>query len=208
MTELLLDHVVLAGPDLDQLVTEFRDRTGIDPKLGGRHPGGTRNYLVRLTDTAYLEIIGPDKLGPGIPLPTAFGINTLTAPRIATWLVHPVDIEQTIATALAGGYNPGPLGPLSRETPEGTVLRWRLTHDAPDNLGGLAPGLIDWFDTPHPTGSGLPQATLVDFRGHHPNPELVRKAHAVLGVTLDVEEGAEAGLTLEIDTPKGRVTLW
>jgi hypothetical protein len=208
MTEPLLDHVVLAGPDLDTLVAEFRDRTGIDPKLGGRHPGGTRNYLVRLTETAYLEIIGPDTLGPGIPLPTAFGIHTLTAPRIATWLVHPVDIEQTIASALAAGYDPGPLGPLFRETPEGTVLRWRLTSQAPDNLGGLAPGLIDWFDTPHPSGSGLPEAQLVAFRGRHPNPESVRKAHAALGVTLEVEEGAEAGLTLVIDTPNGRVTLW
>ena len=43
MTEPLLDHVVLAGPDLDRLVADFRDRTGIDPKLGGRHPGGTRS---------------------------------------------------------------------------------------------------------------------------------------------------------------------
>lgn len=208
MTEPLLDHVVLAGPDLDQLVDDFRDRTGIDPKSGGRHPGGTRNYLVRLTATAYLEIIGPERLGAGIPLPTAFGIDTLSEPRIATWLVHPADIEKTIASATDAGYDPGPLGPLSRETPEGPVLRWRLTRDAPDNLGGLAPGLIDWFDTPHPSGSGLPEATLVDFRGRHPDPAAVARVHAALGVTLDVEESGEAGLTLVIDTPKGRVTLW
>lgn len=208
MTEPLLDHVVLAGPDLDRLVAEFQDRTGIAPKLGGRHPGGTRNYLVRLTDTAYLEIIGPDRLGPGIPLPSAFGIDTLSEPRIATWMVHPVDIEKTVADALAAGYDPGPLGPLSRETPEGTVLRWRLTRDAPDNLGGLAPGLIDWFDTQHPTASGLPQANLVELRGHHPDPDAVRKVHAALGVTLDVEKSGKAGLTLVIDTPNGHVTLW
>jgi hypothetical protein len=113
-----------------------------------------------------------------------------------------------VASALASGYDPGPLGPLSRETPEGAVLRWRLTRDAPDNLGGLAPGLIDWFDTQHPSASGLPEATLVDFRGHHPDPESVGKTLTALGVTLDVEEAEEAGLTLVIDTPKGRVTLW
>lgn len=208
MTEPLLDHVVLAGPDLDRLVADFRDRTGIDPKPGGRHPGGTRNYLVRLTGTAYLEIIGPDRLGPGVPLPTAFGIDTLTAPRVVTWLVHPVDIEKTVAQSLAAGYDPGPLGPLSRETPEGVVLHWRLTRDAPDNLGGLAPGLIDWFDTQHPSASGLPEATLVELRGHHPDPGAVARVHAGLGVTLHVEEAEEAGLTLVIDTPKGRVTLW
>jgi hypothetical protein len=208
MTDPLLDHVVLAGPNLDDLVAAFTDRTGIVPKLGGRHPGGTRNYLVRLSPTAYLEIIGPDALGPGVPLPTAFGINTLTAPTIATFLVHPVDIEKTVADAHAAGYDPGPLGPLSRDTPEGVTLKWRLTRDAPDNFGGLVPGLIDWFDTPHPTTAGLPEATLVSLNGRHPDPTAVATIHAALGVSLDVQQADEPGLTLVIDTPKGRVTLW
>lgn len=208
MTEPLLDHVVLAGPDLDALVAAFTDRTGITPKLGGRHPGGTRNYLVRLTPTAYLEIIGPDVLGAGVPLPEAFGINTLTEPKIATFLVHPVDIEKTVADAHAAGYDPGELGPLSRATPEGETLRWRLTKNAPDNRGGLVPGLIDWFDTPHPTTAGLPDATLVSLTGHHPEPDSVAKIHAALGISLEIARADEAGLTLVIDTPKGRVTLW
>lgn len=208
MTEPLLDHVVLAGPDLDALVAEFTERTGIEPKLGGRHPGGTRNYLVKLTDTAYLEIIGPDVLDPDVPLPKAFGIDTLTAPKIAAWLVHPVDIEASIGAVRAVGYDPGTLGPLSRETPEGVVLKWRLTLNAPDNRGGLVPGLIDWFDTQHPSAAGLPEARLVSLTGRHPDPEAVARIHDALGISLDVAEAGEPGLTLVIDTPKGRVTLW
>lgn len=208
MTEKLLDHVVLAGPNLDELVAAFRERTGIDPKLGGRHPGGTRNYLVKLTDTAYLEIIGPDVRGPGIPLPTAFGIDTLVEPKIAAWLVHPVDIEAAIAAVRDIGYDPGPLGPLSRETPEGAVLNWRLTRDAPNNYGGLVPGLIDWFDTPHPSQAGLPEARLVSFTGQHPDPAAIRAIHVALGIHIDVAEADEPALSLVIDTPNGRVTLW
>ncbi len=207
MTEPNLDHIVLAGPNLDELVAHFAERTGIQPKLGGRHPGGTRNYLVRLTPTAYLEIIGPDVLSPEVPLPTAFGINEFAEPRIAAFMVHPADIEKTIANAQAAGYDAGPLSPLSRETPEGDLLQWRLTRNAPNNLNGLVPTLIDWADTPHPSQSGLPEAELVSLTGRHPDAAAVREAHAALGVTLEVHEADEPGFTLVIDTPKGRVTL-
>lgn len=214
MTEPLLDHVVLASPNLDQLVTDFHDRTGIQPAFGGRHvgggrsAGGTRNYLVRLGETSYLELIGPDVLDGTRPLPATFGINTLTGPRIATWMVHPVDIERTVATADSRGFDAGRIGPLSRQAPTGQLLSWRLTLDTPDKWGGLAPGLIDWSDTPHPASSGLPEAPLVALRGYHPDPAGVRRVLDALGVSLDVEQADQPELRLTIDTPKGQVTLW
>ena len=203
----LLDHIVYAAPDIDELVAAFEQLTGIAPPLGGRHVGrGTRNYLVGLGGEAYLELIGPDD--PTVPGrgTTAFGIDTLTEPRIVTWLVHPEDLDARVATARSNGYDPGEIGPLSRRTPDGTLLEWRLTRNPADNRAGLVPGLIDWLASPHPTTTGLPVLPLVSFTGFHPEPEVVRRDLAAVGAELEIRDG-EPGFEVVLDTPRGRVTL-
>lgn len=211
MTEPLLDHLVYAAPDVDELVASFRERTGVDPPLGGRHVGrNTRNYLVGLRlpeigGRAYLELIGPDDPAEKDGT-TVFGINLLTAPRIVGWVVAPEDIEARAANARARGYEPGEIGPLSRRTPEGVLLEWRLTKDAPDDRQGLVPRLIDWQQAAHPTTSGLPELTLVSLTGHHPEPDVVRRDLDALGVELDVRYG-DPGFAAVVETPNGQVTL-
>lgn len=206
MTEPLLDHLVYAAPDVDDLVASFRDRTGVEPVLGGRHVGrNTRNYLVGLGGDAYLELIGPDDPATRRDV-TTFGIDRLAAPRIVGWVVHPDDIEARVAAARAAGYDPGEIGPLSRRTPDGTLLEWRLTKDAPNDRDGLVPRLIDWQRSPHPTTTGLPEVALVSLVGFHPEPDVVRGDLDALGVELEVRQGAPA-FELVVDAPMGRVTL-
>ena len=89
------------------------------------------------------------------------------------------------------------------------MLRWRLAANAPDNLGGLAPGLIDWLTrSTHTAAEAFPEASLVEFAEPSPDPLAVKKCHAALGVTLEVGQAGNAAVTLVIDTPKGRVALW
>lgn len=207
MIEPLLDHIVYAAPDIDELVASFRERTGVEPPLGGRHVGrGTRNYLVGLGGQVYLELIGPDD--PTLPGrgTTAFGIDKLTAPRIAAWVIRPKDFDEHIARARRNGYDPGVVRPLSRRKPDGTLLEWRLTQEPPNNRDGLVPTLIDWLDAEHPTASGLPELTLRSFVGFHPDPDAVRADLAALGVELEVRQG-EPGFEVVLDTPKGEVIL-
>lgn len=202
----LLDHVVYAAPDIDELVASFRHRAGVDPPLGGRHVGrGTRNYLAGLGGGAYLELIGPDDpaMRGGI---TTFGIDRLAAPRIVGWVIHPVDIEARVAAARAAGYDPGEIGPLSRRAPDGALLEWRLTKNAPDDRDGLVPRLIDWQRSPHPATAGLPELSLVSLTGFHPEPDAVRRDLGALGVQLEVQQG-EPGFELVVDTPRGQIAL-
>jgi len=162
----MLDHIVLAVPDLAAGVEQFTERTGVRPVPGGRHLGvGTANHLVGLDGCgdAYLEIIGPDPDQPAPPQPRPFGIDDLAAARVATWAVRPADLDRQVAEARARGYDPGAPRAMSRATPDGEGLHWRLTGLDPTAGEGLVPFLIDWGSTPHPASRGLPVVRLRSF---------------------------------------------
>jgi catechol 2,3-dioxygenase-like lactoylglutathione lyase family enzyme len=206
VTERLLDHLVYAAPDIDKLVETFTKRSGVIPVLGGKHVGrATRNYLVGLGGTAYLELIGPDD-SAAPEQPTIFGIDRLTGPRLAAWVVRPPDIEARVRRARENGYDPGDIAPLSRRTPDGHLLEWRLTPNRGDRFDGLAPALIDWVNAPHPTTNDLPALRLVSLTGHHPDPPAVQHVLHALDIELSISPGPP-GLEAVLDTPQGRITI-
>jgi hypothetical protein len=201
-----LDHLVYATVDLERTVAEFTEITGVPPVPGGRHLGrGSRNYLVGFGATSYLEIIGPDPENPadeGRSVP--FGIDALTAPKLTGWAVHPADIDRAAAASAAAGADLGEVGSMSRRTPDGALLQWRIAAADPAPLGGITPFLIDWGETPHPAAeSGL---TLLGLRATHPDPEAVGAVLDALGVRLPVASG-DPRLTAVLETPNGRVRL-
>ncbi|MFG6201949.1 VOC family protein [Nonomuraea sp. JJY05] len=201
-----LDHLVYAVPDLAAGVIAFAEATGVTPAAGGSHPGGTANYLIGLGPAAYLEIIGPDPAAAGAR-PRAFGLENLTAPRLAGWAVRPDDIDETVRRARALGVDPGEVQPLSRRTPAGTLLEWRLTRWADPAAVNPVPFLIDWGRTAHPAASGLPQLGLTSFTATHPDPDALRRELAAIDAELEISEGPEAALRAVLDTPRGSVTL-
>ncbi|MEU7858559.1 VOC family protein [Nonomuraea sp. NPDC049141] len=205
MTEPQLDHLVYAVPDLAAGVAEFAERTGVRPVAGGSHPGGTANHLVRFGPTSYLEIIGPDP--EASVRPRAFGLETLTEPRLAAWAVRPDDLDKAVRRAREQGYDPGDVQPLSRRTPAGELLEWRLTRRADPAAVRPVPFLIDWGATPHPADSDLPLVSLTSFSVVHPAPDALRGDLAALGVRLDISQGPETVLRAVIDTPLGPVAL-
>lgn len=200
-----LDHIVLATPHLDQTVQRFAQLTGVQPALGGDHAGlGSRNYLVRFTDTSYLEIIGrnPDETVADYRIP--FRIGGLTAPRIATWALRPERFGATIDSARAAGFDCGDATTMSRRLPDGRLLSWALTTPYADDFG-IVPFLIDWTGSGgHPAAMTVPQVDLLDFHAHHPNPETVRPVLAAIDSGFRVDEG-QAGFELRIGTPRGTV---
>ncbi|MFG1667172.1 VOC family protein [Streptomyces sp. Y7] len=203
----LLDHLVLATPDLAATVADFTRRTGVAPAPGGVHVGlGTRNYLVSLGGTRYLEIIGPDpeQSAPGEPRP--FDVDGLTVARTVTWAISPPDLDAAVTTARARGYDPGPAQSMSRRKPDGTLLRWRLTDGDDAHPSGLVPFLIDWSATIHPTASGLPATPLLSLTASAPEPDEIRPLLAALGTDLDLTAGP-VGISFTVDTPLGAVTF-
>lgn len=202
-----LDHIVYATPQLDATVAEFTERTGVRPSVGGVHTGlGTRNYLVSLGEEVYLEIIGPDTQSPEPRQSRPFGIDQITAPTVATWVLRPADLDAAVAKARGRGYDPGAVRGMSRTAADGTCVSWRLTDiDAAGTLG-LVPFLIDWGTARHPTAGGLPRLTPAGFTLCWPWPEQIARPLGALGVDTCVEPGPRR-LAFALDTPNGCVTF-
>ena len=207
----LLDHVVIAGPDLPALVDWFAQRTGVVAAPGGAHPTGTANALVALTIAGargpqYIELIGPNPDRAEPELPTTFGIATLTEPRVQAYAVHPADIEATVATARAGGYDPGDVSDLSRRTPDGVLLEWRLTRGEDRRID--VPFLIDWGTTPQPGLGDIPTIELVSLVREEPDPEPLRAVLAAFGLgdgVAEVVAGEEPGFRLTLRRADGEI---
>jgi hypothetical protein len=204
----LLDHLVYAAPDLAAAVADFTDRTGVTPARGGSHVGlGTANYLVGLGGAAYLEIVGPDPDHPEPPDPRPFGIDDLAEARVVTWAFRPDDLDDCVAASREAGYDPGRPHTMSRRTPDGALLEWRLTRPEFEYGDGLVPFLIDWATTAHPASRELPQAELLEWRATHPDPASVRPALAALRADLHIDIAEQVALIAVIRGAAGPVTL-
>lgn len=204
----MLDHIVYAVPDVHAAIEDLAQRFGVRPALGGKHTGiGTHNALLSLSETAYLEIIGPDPEQPPPPTPRPFNLDANIGPRLITWLAKATDLDQQIENARRLGYDAGTVTPMSRNLPDGTRLEWRLAIP-PQPLGDwLVPILIEWRTDRHPAKTSPKGCTLVELYGEHPQPETVQPILDALGVTLAIRQAAAPALVATLDTPKGRLKL-
>lgn len=221
------DHLVVAVPDLTAGVKEFEELTGARTVPGGSHPGrGTANHLVPLvprgwegTPLTYLEILGPDPAqDPALAARSLPGVTGMCAQR---WAAHPDEFDETVANADSSDVDYGRVFDMSRDTPDGGLLEWRLTRRAPLAHGGAQPFLIDWGSSPHPADTLRAEAmateslaeapvTLVldrlEFFG--PVPAALREAIRVLtGEHVTVGDAPEPGFRAVISGPRGALTL-
>jgi hypothetical protein len=203
----VLDHLVLATPDLAGTVAEVTRRTGTAPVHGGSHPGrGTHTYLLGVGAGAYLEIIGADPDQPDPAEARPYGLDLLPAPRLSAWAFRVADIDAAVAAARAAGYDPGDPVERSRVRDDGVVISARITISDRTGECDLAPFLIEWADCPHPS-SGLPAVVVSDLTAQCAAPEPVRRELAALGVWLPLRSGTPAGLSACLRGPAGRMPI-
>jgi hypothetical protein len=203
----MIDHLVYAAPDLDEGISLIERVLGVRAVPGGKHTGrGTHNALLSLGGGAYLEIIAPDPEQGGVTMPLPFGLDQDLTPRLVTWAAQAPDIEERFEAAKNAGYQ-GSLARMSRELPDGTVLRWTLTFPPPALGDGVAPFLIRWDPGPHPSGTAPMGCELVSLRGEHPDPGPVRALLAAMRVDIQVAEAPKAALIATIRCPNGAVEL-
>ena len=203
-----VDHLVYATPDLDLGVQTIEKLTGVRASAGGQHPGlGTRNALIALGPSTYLEIIGPDPEQPKPDGPRRFGIDDLKAPRLLTWVAKGTGLPSFVDRARANGVRLGDVISGSRKRPDGVLLSWRYTDPNVVLEDRLVPYFIDWGTSPHPATTAARGLSLTALRAEHPDSERVARTLQQLGLNLPVRRGARPSLIATIDSPKGRVEL-
>ena len=203
-----VDHLVYATPDLNRGVEEIEKLLGVRATAGGQHPGrGTRNALIALGPTTYLEIIAPDPEQPPPEEPRPFGLDGLKESRLVAWFVKSRDLERLRAEALGKGVRLGEVISGSRRRPDGVQLSWKFTDPSALVAGGIIPLFIDWGESPHPARTAAKGATLVSLRAQHPDVRGARAMLQHLGLDLPVSQGQSPTLIAIIQGPRGRVEL-
>ena len=199
MPPLVLDHAILAGPALPDLVAAFEARTGVAATPGGRHPGqGTHNALVGLGPERYLELLAPDPDAEDGPFRTSIGY--LGAPALHTWCVRGGDADAFEARVRAVGLAPRRIA-MARTRPDGVRLAWHLVFVDGHPFGGLVPFFIDWGASPHPSETlGAPLAWR-SLRLEHPD-------EARLDALLDALGGVPDGVRVAPGATPRLVAAW
>lgn len=208
-----LDHVILAGPDLPEAISAVEHLTGVRAAPGGKHPSGTANALIAFTVGGqrlphYLEVIGPDPDGDTRAAEIAtFGIAERTEPGVATFAVHPENFEGVATRAAEAGVGLGEIRPLSRRTPGGELLQWRLTRGEGRDPDPAVPFLIDWGTTAQPGLGAIPTLEFLSLRIEHPDPAGLARKYEVLGLAVEVVPAKRVTIVATVAGPHGPVEL-
>ncbi len=205
-TPILLDHILLGCTDLDAGIAFVEERTGVRAAFGGVHPGaGTRNALLSLGRSRYLEIIAPDPAQPASA--DARDLKSLDEPVLVGWAAHPGDIEQF--AALLKERDIAVVGPKpgSRKRPDGRVLNWK-TLALKDDAGGLLPFFIEWGATSlHPSADAPQGCSLTLFEAATLRPDVLQRQIDQLQLDLPITLAKTPHLHAIITGPKGQLDV-
>ena len=204
-----IDHLVYATPDLDRGIKEIEKLLGVRATPGGQHPGlGTRNALVALGPTAYLEVLAPDPDQPSPKQPRPFGLDALKQSKLVAWFVKGRELKTLRDEAVRKGVPLGEVKFGTRRRPDGVELSWQFTDPWAVVADGVVPLFIEWGEqTPHPARTAAQGATFVRLRAEHPDARRVEGMLRQLGLDLTVKRGATPRLIAVIDGRRGRVEL-
>ena len=191
-----------AVPDLENSMAEIASITGIVPLDGGVHPGnGTRNALLGLSNSSYLEIIGPDKKQN---LENTLGelLVSKNTSGIRAWAVAVSDLASVADVAQDLGFRVRDRKEMSRKTPEGSLLEWELLflEDA------VLPFFIDWKGSEHPARKAPSGCGLLELSISAQEPKVYQELLNKFQLEVSVSEG-EPAVSAIIRSPKGDWSL-
>jgi hypothetical protein len=205
-----VDHLLLGVADLDRGIDWIGKRSGVQAAIGGVHPGaGTRNALLSLGTSHYLEIIAPDPEQPGAK--DDRHLRELSSPRLITLALTTNDIASVAAKARKARLEVSGPEDGSRRLPSGKILRWqRLTITNDLGAGSIqpVPFFIQWAPgSPHPSLDSPPGCVLESVEFEHPDPPRLNLIFEALGLDADVAARGEVRIVARLKTPNGPLEL-
>ncbi len=133
-----IDHIVIAGPDLDALTATFK-RLGFNVVGGGKHPIGSYNTLIGLGDGAYIELLSFYEHSPKHYWWDAVHKR---GGGLIDFCMQTDDIRGDYSIFAAQAVEMSPLVGLSRVRFDGYKLAW-LNNEIYGEYQGLIPFIIE-----------------------------------------------------------------
>ncbi|CAJ1951792.1 unnamed protein product [Cylindrotheca closterium] len=204
----VLDHIVLASPNMAEALDKFEEMSGVRPVIMGPLEGlGVQTAHVGMDKGRYIEIIAPDDENPG---PLGKELKALPAGRL---IPYQYAIRATEISRLIEGYVYDVLGwdpdhiCMAQTLPDGTPRQWDLLTMYGHNIGGAAPIYVKYPDpSEHPTRKLDPTITFKKFTVQADQDHRVHKL--ITDVSgIDIEYAQTPALEFSFDTPKGGLAL-
>jgi len=197
-----IDHIILAINNLEKGIAEFKERTGIEPVIGGIHPDSfTHNALVALDGETYIEIMAPRPDAQNVPEDFT-KMETLTP---VGWAVRTRNIERTKEKLKTAGFITTANRPGSRAKPDGSLLKWKTFRvEGQDEF----PFFIQWSDsTIHPSLSSPSGCTFKSLQVTTHDRISWSQLNEHLELGIKIAEGKNPLIELTLATPKGLVVF-
>jgi hypothetical protein len=204
LDDCVLDHIVLAAPDLEEAMKDFQKRSGIEPIIAGTIKGlGIKCARVSFNDSTYLEIIAPDPAGPGPigQLIKARGIKELTPFHYAVRLSRTEALKDEVGKF---GYTPDHITMFGAK-PDGTPRKWEMLFLYGHKLGGTCPFFINWSNSDHPCAKLPVVGKLKKFTVRAPEEDPVHELLDHVGATKIIIETGKPKISFQFSSPEGTV---
>ena len=204
-----IDHIVYAVSNLEEAMQQFEQLTGIAPIFGGYHTTqGTKNALVNLGNSCYLELLAVDKDNTAITPPRWMGIDLITTSQVTRWSLKTTNSNKDSKIVKEYDASMGKIQGGQRKMTNGELLVWDMVMPLATPAIELIPFMTDWQQsTTHPTLQLPQQGALVDLQLIHPMPSRLQPILDKLEVKLTVVRGRESAIRVAIQCPAGRITI-
>jgi Glyoxalase-like domain len=200
----VIDHIVLAAPDLEEALEQFQKMTGIEAKIFGSINGiGIRCARISFNDSTYLEIIAPDAKQPGPigQLIKAKGIKELTPFHFA---IRSSKTEQLKDEVGKYGYVPDHIT-MFGGSKDGTPKKWEMLYLYGHKLGGICPYFINWTNADHPCATLPVVGKLKKFTLRAPKDDPIHQLLEHVGVKeINIVEGTPK-MSFQFSSPEGTI---
>jgi len=135
-----IDHVTIAGSDLDDLSAAF-DGVGLATEYGGPHSNGTTHMaVVGFGDGSYVELLSTRS---GVETSSLWDAHVQNDGGPCAWCVAVDDVESVAATLRSRGVPVEGPTRLTRDRPDGVTVTWDLAFLGDGAPGSTLPFLIE-----------------------------------------------------------------
>lgn len=200
----VLDHIVLAAPDLETAMKDFKKQSGVELTIAGTIKGlGIKCARVSFNDSSYIEVIAPDPKSPGPigELLKAKGIKDMVPFHYA---IRSSKAEELKDEVKKFGYTPDHITMFGAKK-DGTPRKWEMLYLYGHKMGGICPFFINWANSDHPCAQLPVVGKLKKFTVRAPEDDPVHELLEHIGVSSIHIETGKPKFSFQFSSPGGTV---